>query len=406
MVKYEIKKVFAKNSSKIAILLLLAVCLVTGWFAMSTAYVNEAGESEKGPAAVRKLRTEKEAWSGVLNMELIAKVIEENRRISLTPEATSKDYHQNNIAYSWKQGFSDVRDLLNSSYADGFQEYNYYKADSLLPEQAEDFYPNRTRLLQEWLKEDAAERFSAEEKAYLLQQYEKMPVPLAYEYMEGWTQLFEYSSTIIMIVVLVLGYLVAGIFSDEFQWRTDSVFFTSYHGRNKAISAKIKAGFVIATVVYWVVLLLFSLAVLLYYGTSGANSLIQTDWGKWKSIYYITNQQAYLLITIGGYLGCVFITSLTMLVSAKTKSTVVAVLVPFMLTFIPSFISGLDYVWVNKIIGLLPDQLLQISMALRLFNLYSVGGNVVGALPILFIMYAVMFTVLQPVIYRVYRLQQ
>ncbi|HKM22516.1 MAG TPA: ABC transporter permease, partial [Lachnospiraceae bacterium] len=66
MVKYEIKKVFAKNSSKIAILLLLAVCLVTGWFAMSTAYVNEAGESEKGPAAVRKLRTEKEAWSGVL----------------------------------------------------------------------------------------------------------------------------------------------------------------------------------------------------------------------------------------------------------------------------------------------------------------------------------------------------
>ena len=188
--------------------------------------------------------------------------------------------------------------MLNSSYADGFQEYNYYKADSLLPEQAENFYPNRTRLLQEWLKEDAAERFSAEEKAYLLQQYEKMPVPLAYEYMEGWTQLFEYSSTIIMIVVLVLGYLVAGIFSDEFQWRTDSVFFTSYHGRNKAISAKIKAGFVIATVVYWVVLLLFSLAVLLYYGTSGANSLIQTDWGKWKSIYYITNQQAYLLITI------------------------------------------------------------------------------------------------------------
>ena len=41
------------------------------------------------------------------------KIIEENVRISQTPEAKSNDFRQNDIAYSQRQGFMDIRDLLN-----------------------------------------------------------------------------------------------------------------------------------------------------------------------------------------------------------------------------------------------------------------------------------------------------
>lgn len=45
------------------------------------------------------------------------------------------------------------------------------------------------------------------------------------------------------IMVLILGFLVCGIFSGEIRMRTDVIFFTSFYGRDKAIHAKMKAGF-------------------------------------------------------------------------------------------------------------------------------------------------------------------
>ena len=69
--------------------------------------------------------------------------------------------------------------------------------------------------------------------------------------------------------------------------------------------------------------------------------------------------EKYLLTAAGGYIGCLFISALSMLVSAKTRSTVVAVLVPFILIFIPSFLANINSPAVARLLGLLPDQLLQ-----------------------------------------------
>lgn len=91
-----------------------------------------------------------------------------------------------------------------------------------------------------------------------------------------------------------------------------------------------------------------------------------------------------------------------MLVSAKTRSTVVAVLVPFILIFIPSFLANINSPAVARLLGLLPDQLLQTGTALGMFNLYSLGDKVTGAVPMLLGLYTVLAVVIQPVIYREY----
>ena len=406
MTKYEIKKVFSKTSSKIAVLLLLFVVGITCFFAMNVSYVDEKGDSKNGPAAVARLKAAQKEWSGYLDEEKIQKVIIENRRIRTSPQALSQNYQENDIAYSWGQGIMEIRNLLNCAYAEAFRSYDYYRADSLSPEAAGDFYDNRTKLLKEWLQEEAQYHYSDKEKEYLISQYETLETPFYYDYMAGWQQLFEFAPTIVMIAMLILGYLVAGIFSNEFTWKSDAVFFSSFYGRNKAVSAKVKAGFCIVTAIYFVTFLTYTGIVLLYLGTDGWNLAIQTSWTSWKSFYHVTNLQEYFLIIFGGYIGCLFISSLCMMVSAKTRSSVLAVMIPFILIFIPSFLANIDSALVNKIIGLLPDQLLQIGVALKLFNLYSIGGKVFGEVPVIIILYAILTVILLPVIYLEYRHKQ
>lgn len=406
MLKYEIKKVFSRPGGMIALLLLVIVMGITCWFAMGVSYVNEQGEEETGPAAIARLRAAQKEWAGELDEEKIRRVIEENRRIRESPEAASNDILESNIAYSWGQGLMEIRDLLNYSYAASFREYDYYRADTLSADDAPQFYANRTALLEEWLSGEAKEQFSDEEKAYLIRQYTTLRTPFYYDYMKGWTQLFEFAPTIIMIVVLILGYLVAGIFSNEFAWKADAVFFSSMYGRNKAVRAKIGAGFSIVSAVYWLTVLAYTAVLLFYFGADGWACPVQADFSGWKCFYHITVLEKYVLIVLGGYIGCLFISFLNMVVSARTKSAVFAVMVPVVLIFVPSFLGNIDSPIINKLLGLLPDQLLQTGVALNLFNLYSLGGKILGAVPILLVLYAVLTGILLPVLYQEYRKKQ
>lgn len=108
------------------------------------------------------------------------------------------------------------------------------------------------------------------------------------------------------------------------------------------------------TVVYWIMILLYSLIVFSVYGTGGANCAIQTSLGGWKSLYHMTFFQEYLLVIVGGY------------------------------------------------VGILPDQLLQMNMATNTFVLYEIGGKVLPSVPILMTIYPFLCVVLLPIMYHVY----
>lgn len=406
MLKYELKKVFARTSNRMALLLLLAVMVVTCYFAMSVSWVDENGDTHRGPRAVAQLKAAQKEWAGYLDEEAIRRVIAENQRIKSMPEAQSNNLRDSEITYSRGQGFLEIRWLLNYSFAGGFRESDYYRTDSLTPEDAPDFYTNRIRLLQEWLAEEAKDQFSEAEKAFLIEQYESLETPFYYDYAKGWMQLFEFSPTIVMITMLVLGYLVAGIFSNEFTWKSDAIFYTSLYGRNKAVRAKLKAGLCLVTGIYFAVFLLYSGIVLAYLGADGWNLAVQALHSDWKCFYHITVWQKYLLIAAGGYVGCLFISFLCMLVSAKTRSAVAAVMLPFVLIFLPSFLSNISSSTARKIIGLLPDQLLQTGTALNLFNLYPVFGKILGAVPIMLVLYTLLTVILWPLIYQEYRRKQ
>lgn len=403
MTYYEIKKVFSKRGSKIALGIIGIVMAIVLYFIIGeNGYLNQNGDEEIGFAAISKMKEQKKEWAGVLNEEVIRKVIEENNRISQTQEAKSNDFQQNDIAYSQKQGFMDIRNLLNYAYAD-FNEYDYYRADSLSPDESINFYPNRIKNLKEWLKGDGKDQFSEKEKNYLISKYEELETPFYYDYQAGWKSLFQYAPSIIMILTLVLGFLCAGIFSGEFHQKATAIFYSSYYGRNRAIWAKVKAGLILITGIYWSVIAIYSALVLGILGTDGASCQIQCSTNGWKSMYNITNIQEYLLIVLCGYLGCMFMLLLTMLVSAKTNSSVTAVIIPFGLIFLPSFLSGISLPWLNKLLGLLPDQMMQINLVVKYFNTYEIFGTIYSAVPILILLYTVLSVLLIPFIYKIYQ---
>lgn len=402
MTYFELKKIYSKPVNKIVLTILAVTLCVVSYLTIGyVGYVDENGETTTGIAAASALREEKNSWAGYITEDVLRDVLEENALINNSREYTSKDVKEQNKAFSKKQGFSDIREMINRAFG-GFQNYNYYRADSVTQEEISSFYGRRTASLAEWLhSEEQESRYSEQERQFLIAQYEKLDTPFYYEYADGWEALLEYAPTIIMLTVLITGFLVSGIFSDEIQLKADSVFFSAKLGRNKAVAAKIKAGFIVVTSIYWILMGLYSGIVLTVLGTGGADCAIQNGFSNWKSFYNITFLQDYLLTVISGYLGNLFILFLSMLASAKTHSKALAVTIPFILLFIPSFLSGISVL--SEVLGLLPDQLLQVCNAIKTFNLYQTGTKVVGAVPIILAIYFILFLVLLPVIYHVYR---
>lgn len=406
MLYYELKKIWVKPGTKIVLLILAVTLAVSCYFAIhGIYYVNENGEEEYGIEAIHKLKAAKKEWAGLLTEEVIANVIAENNRLNDTEMGRSEDVHDSNIVFGWKQGFYDIRWMLVRSFCK-FRESDYYAPDSLVPEDARFFYGNRLLHLQEWLEDEEQNNlFTEAEQDFLIQRYQALEAqaPFYYDYADGWNQLFEWAATVIMLTMLTLNFVVAGIFSGEFSYKADAVFYASCYGRGKAVAAKLGAGLLFVTLVYFAMMLLYSGIVLAVFGTDGAGLLIQTGRMGWKSFYLITNLQEYLLIIFGGYIGTLFILLLTILVSARTKSSVIAVTIPFILLFLPSFIGGSSLKMVDKILGILPDRLLDAGQTLSMFALYQIGGKVIGSLHVLPVLYGGLALLLIPATYQVYR---
>ena len=412
MVRYELKKIFGSFGGKVTLVLYAAVVVLSCWLAaagdlnVGSEWVNEQGSRETGPAAVKKMQAARAEWTGWLNQDMLTRAVQENARINATPQAQSNDVRQNDIAFGWKQGFDPIRELINRSYSPGFRHYDYYTADGITAIDEQTFYSNRVKLVREWLndKSDVGEStFTQQEKDYIISQYESLQTPFYMEYHDGWYQLLEKGNFIPMLGVLILSFALSGIFSGEFKWKADAIYFSTTYGRTKGTSAKIKAGLLLITLLYWAGILVYSLFTLTYLGFGGGNTVIQVR--LWKSLYNITMRQAWALAVSCGYIGNLFLGILTMLISAKTKSAAVAVSMPFIVIFIPVILQGtVDAL--STFASFMPSTLLEFYQHLSTFDLVTVFGKVFRVADLCIPLYGLLTLILIPILYREYRTKQ
>lgn len=405
MLRYELKKIFGRTGGKIALLILaIGLAVICYSATLQVSYTDENGDSHTGPTAARDLRDAKNEWAGPIDAEALTRAINENQRIITSADYNSDDIQRQNMAYHESQGYETIRSLVAQTYG-GFNEYDYYRLDSLTPGEAGQLYERRVQNLEEWLARPDI-FFSPAEADFLINQYEAMETPLYYEYNDGWDTLIYYAPTLVMFLLFVIIFLVSGIFPSEHRLKANAIFFSSKLGRGKAVRAKLLSGLVTTTVIYWAAIAVYTIVGLALLGADGAGGAFQLL--KWKAFYNLTIGQAYALSVLGGYVGTLFLALLAMLMSALTRSQVVAVIVPYVLVLAANFANSLLSSWevLPQILGLLPDQLLQVAQVLDDFNLYTLFGHVVGAVPILFVLYSALSLALIPLLYRIYRKSQ
>ena len=300
MLNFELKKVFSKSRNKIVILLMVVITIITSILTINRVeYVDENGNHSVGFTAAKNLRDARNEWAGYLTDDVLKKVIAENRRINNSDEAQSDDIAKQNQAFSEKQGILGILDVINFAWSD-YRDYNFFAADSVSEDDVNKLYEKRISTLKNWL-DSGKEYYTQKEKDFLIQRYEALDTPFYYEYTDGWAALLQNISTFILMLALMIGFLVSGIFSDEFQTKADSIFFSAKMGRNKAIVSKVGAGFLITSVFYIVFVLLYTLTIICVLGADGAGCPLQLD--MWRSVYNITFFKAYLFYLLRKKLG-------------------------------------------------------------------------------------------------------
>ena len=401
MLKFEWKKVFSRPKSRIAILIMIAVLIVTSVLTTNRVeYVDENGNHSTGISAARELRAAKNEWAGPLTGDVLQEVIAENDKINHSEEAQSNDIEKQDKAYAEKQGISGILSVISSAFS-AYRDFDYFAADNVSSEEVTTLYDRRVSVLKDWL-DSGQENYSQQEKDFLIGRYEDLDTPFYYEYTDGWSALLQNISTFILILALIIGFLTAGIFSDEFQTKADSIFFSTRYGRSRAVLSKAGAGFLITTVFYFVFVLLYTVIVLSVLGADGADCPIQLE--MWRSVYNITFFEAYLFIAAGGYVGTLLASSLAMLVSARSRSTATATIVPFIVLCALPFLSRI--ITLPGFCSLFPDQLLEIYVDLKESALIEIGGKVMTTAMLILPVYAAVCVILQPVLYSVYRRTQ
>lgn len=396
MLRFEIKKVFSKTKNRITIIVLLVILIATSILTINRVeYVDESGNHSTGISAAKNLRQAKNEWSGYLTEDVFQNVLEKNRNIN--NEASSDSIEEENRKFAKKQGISTIRDVINYAFSE-YRDYNDFAIDNISDDEACTVYERRISTLKEYL-DSGEEIFTEKEKSFLIQQYENLDTPFYYEYMDGWSALLQNISTFILILALVIGFFVSGIFSDEFQTKADSIFFSTRLGRSKGVLSKIGAGFTIVSIFYATFVFLYTFIVLLVLGADGANCPIQLD--LWRSAYNVTFLQAYLLIAAGGYIGTLFASVLAMLASALTRSTPTAIIVPFIILCAFPFLSRI--ITLPGLCSFFPDQLLEIYLDIKEAGLVTLRGKVTTIAMVIVPVYSMICLILLPILYKVYK---
>lgn len=378
MLKYELKKVLNKRMNRVLLAVAMLLMVVFSIFAIgSFRAVDTDGETVTGFSAARIMVDDKNRWKGELTPEVIEKSVES--KLAGDWQSTS------DIIYSTSKmlvgEFSDLDDYEAILSADSAQIASIY-----------DIYHDNLGAMSEEYGD------TPEKQAFLMEQYEKIDTPLTYEAYDSWDTMLMYATTCSLILIIVISFIAAGIFAEEFQYKADAVFFSTRYGRSKAVHAKIRAGLIIATVVYGIGIGLLSIISFSVLGTSGASTAYQ--FSQPYAIYSVTFGQMYGILVLSGYIASLLAASVSMLIASKTKTMSIAIVAPAVLFYVSPFVGrALPF---RTFFSLTPDQLMNIVNCARIPYIYQVGTIVFRQIPFIIVFYAVISVAFLPLVYRNY----
>lgn len=395
MLRFEIKKFFSKITTKVILTVyLLVIVLLCFMVVDSVRYKDTDGNELTGisrVAAGRRLAADENRWKGELTPEKISKI--------------AKNYHELMQQY---QG--DYPAVEYGRTVQSYWDILYFASEMFTPD-----YITALEGMNQVAEKDIAHIYDAyadnlknmakeygttpEQEKFLEEQYGKIQIPVTYKAFESWDAMTTHAEMYIFISVIVVGFLAAGIFDEEFRNHAELVFFTAKYGRSKAVVNKIATGVVTTTIIYWAGIGIMSLISFGILGWSGFHTPYQIT--APYSFYVITQGRRYFLTMICGYIASLLSASVTMLVTAKMHTLKAAVVIPFFMYHVLVFI-GRPLSEVTSLSCFTPNVLIEVDRQLRHPHIFQIGNAVFRQVPFVMLLYVAVSIVLLPFLFRSY----
>ena len=219
MLKCELKKFFSKKINRIVIVVIMLLAVILSCFAIgSVRYTDESGQVSTGITSASKLATDRNKWKGQLTEDKITEIVNVEQELNKKyPEEIPDDEYGKNI-----QSYEEIKDFVIGILTPD-SDWDESVLKKLTDEEIKNIYvtykDNMNKMVDEYGK-------TSEQKEFISKQYEKTEFPLNYESKDSWDTMILYAETYGIILAVAIGFLVAGIFAEEFQTNSEDIFFS------------------------------------------------------------------------------------------------------------------------------------------------------------------------------------
>lgn len=316
---------YRKLWNKVSVVAIAALCVVVTlhvlvYLNLQWRTLDSDGNLVEGVHSFRALKEASKDVEGVMDGEYIQKLITkynnsyEKKYITkhtgfgTTGGMTKYDTPNYciNFAYygPWMSNGSDKMGL----------DYDFLKSE-------ESFYTKYKEAIKEELEEDAQSLYlgySDEQLEILNQKADTVKTPFTTGYIQGWANLRTYFIMDYSLVLFVMAFVMAGLFSRSNTGGITELALSTRYGRRKNLNARWVAGNLFAASVYLIYLATQVIVNGAIGSLAGWNTSAQTFW--FSCLHNITLGEGLSILFFGGLLGVLVIANIVMLLSIKFKN--------------------------------------------------------------------------------------
>ena len=228
MMKYELKKFFHKKINKIILIVMVFLASIISCLAVgSMRYRDAEGKLYTGITAGRRLAADRNKWKGKLTVEKIKEVVENRKTLEQIYPEDIPDAEYGKTVQSYDDILSFIIYVITPD--SGYDQNVLYR---LSDEELENFYSTYEENIQKMVQSYGK---SSKQQEFLKRKYEEIEMPLDYVAKDSWDTMAMYAQTYGIILAVVIGFLAAGIFADEFRTKAEAVFFLQNTGDLKQL---------------------------------------------------------------------------------------------------------------------------------------------------------------------------
>lgn len=352
LVSFEFKKIFQRKTFWASVIISLGIIAVIVFSSISgNSFWHKAGNDISQYEAMKLDKSTILSNKGSITPELISKAILSNREMILNDDNyINNEYgkHLKENAYiKYILPYEPIVNLINVIYTDNLDWISSNDAFSLIsvkPDKAidgltPDMVQNFDADLKEFTKSMVmrTEGLSTAEISKNMDFIDQIKTPLHNDYFGGYYAYINSSKGLALTVLFLILILLAPLFSNEYEEKTEQLILCTRNGKSSLCKAKLFVSLTISLLSGILIMGVGSICFLALYGNEGANVNIQVL--NPKCTYPITLLEACQIHFISVLIASILFGAMITFLSAKVKKrTASVVMAGTLITIIPMFI--------------------------------------------------------------------